>query len=126
MTTLALDSSGLGERTLEVPATASSTSESENWFPFFFHNGSEYDFVRTRGSFVRWAASGIKTHSLSKRTTRPIEPSIGSGEDMPGNIKDPIIEFASKIVVVVVAIEEGWKFKLNLVEKKKEGKEMVR
>lgn len=45
---------------------------------------------------------------------------------MPGNIKDPIVEFASKIVVVVVAIEEGWKFKLNLVEKKKEGKEMVR
>ena len=38
---------------------------------------------------------------------------------MPGNIKDPIVGFASKIVVVVVAIEEGWKFKLNLVEKKR-------
>jgi hypothetical protein len=56
-------SSGLGG--VEEVAV-SSTSESVGWGVFLFHNGNEYDFVRTIGNLEReeGLVFGIRTHSL--------------------------------------------------------------
>lgn len=69
----------------------SSVTESEGWFSFFFHRGKEYDLE----SFV--VISGIRTHSLSNRTTRPLLLSMSA-------VGGPIPRGGRKIVLVVATI----------------------
>ena len=77
-----------------MPA-GSSTSESEYWWDLFFHSGNEYDFVRTTGNLEREQLDfGIKTHSLSNLTTR-LQLAC-SGEPIPGNMNDPMVDVFSK------------------------------
>jgi hypothetical protein len=68
-----------------------SVSESEVWLGFFFHKGNEYDLV---SPFVM---SGMRTHSLSNRTARPLLLSMSV-------LGGPIPRGGRNIVLVVVTI----------------------
>ena len=74
---------------LEDAGSGGSVSESEYWLSFFFHSGKEYDL---ESPFV--LMSGIRTHSLSNRTTRPLLLSIVLAAPIPSG--------GRKIVLVVV------------------------
>lgn len=73
---------------LEEAGNGDSASESE--YIFFFHSGKEYDL---ESPFV--LMSGIRTHSLSNRTTRPLLLSMLL-------LEAPIPSGGRKIVLVVV------------------------
>jgi hypothetical protein len=76
---------------LEDAGSGDSASESEDWFNFFFHSGKEYDL---ESPFA--LMSGIRTHSLSNRTTRPLLLSMLA-------LEAPIPRGERNIVLVVVA-----------------------
>lgn len=78
----------------EVPVLS---SESEvPGVGFFFHKGSEYDFVSILGRLDRCWDSGIRIHSSSNRTTRVSD----------GSMKAEIMEFVAVTVAVDIGLEE--------------------